>query len=130
PLIFVGQPGGELCQGCAAGGAVTGGTLAVTLQEAIRRREESKKKTEESWSSRGSITFWNRLEPRPRSPGSVRDTLAARVRDPVWMLTRQWQMGEFRGEDAGSPANVRIATKTKSRAERGTDRTSQGSENK
>jgi len=52
-----------------------------------------------------SITFWNRLEPRPRSR-SVRRALAARVRDPLWFLTRQWQFGEFQGEDAASPARV------------------------
>jgi hypothetical protein len=52
-----------------------------------------------------ALTWWNRLEPRPRSP-EVADTLAAKIRDPLWMLTRQWQFGEFQGEDAGSPAWV------------------------
>lgn len=54
-----------------------------------------------------SITFWNRLEPRPRS-NDLANALAARVRDPAWFLARQWQLGEFHGEDAGSPAYVRI----------------------
>jgi hypothetical protein len=54
-----------------------------------------------------SITHWNRLEPRPRAR-DLNDTLAAKLRDPLWLLTRQWQFGEFRGEDAGSPAFVRI----------------------
>jgi hypothetical protein len=54
-----------------------------------------------------SVTFWNRLEPRPRSP-DLAPALAARIRDPLWMLTRQWQLGEFRGEDAASPAWVRV----------------------
>lgn len=54
-----------------------------------------------------SITFWNRLEPRPRST-DIAPALSARIRDPLWMLTRQWQFGEFRGEDAGSPAYVEI----------------------
>ena len=54
-----------------------------------------------------SITYWNRLEPRPTAP-SLAETLAARLRDPLWLLTRQWQFGEFRGEDAGSPAYVRV----------------------
>jgi hypothetical protein len=52
-----------------------------------------------------SITNWSRLEPRPRS-ASIRQSLAAQIRDPLWMLTRQWQFGEFRGEDAGSPAYI------------------------
>ncbi len=55
-----------------------------------------------------SITYWNRLEPRPRA-NSIAQTLAARIRDPQWMLTRQWQCGEFQGEDAASPAYVELA---------------------
>jgi hypothetical protein len=55
-----------------------------------------------------SITTWTRLEPRPRAP-SLQGTLSARVRDPLWMLTRQWQLGEFHGEDAGSPAWAKLA---------------------
>ncbi|XUL85295.1 hypothetical protein ACQ86D_00130 [Streptomyces galilaeus] len=58
-----------------------------------------------------AATFWNRLEPRPRSPEII-DALAARVRDPLWMLARQWQVGEFAGEDAGSPAYVQIKSST------------------
>jgi hypothetical protein len=58
-----------------------------------------------------ALTYWNRVEPRPRAP-EIADTLAARVRDPLWMLTRQWQFGEFRGEDAGSPAFVQVAGRT------------------
>src|SRR4051794_40750402 len=46
-----------------------------------------------------------RLEALPRSHG-VEDGLAARVHDPLWMLTRQWQFGEFKAEDAASPAYV------------------------
>lgn len=54
-----------------------------------------------------SITYWNRLEPRARST-DLANALAARVRDPAWLLTRQWQLGEFQGEDAASPAYVRV----------------------
>lgn len=54
-----------------------------------------------------SITYWNRLEPRPRAR-DLNDTLAARLRDPLWLLARQWQFGEFQGEDAGSPAFASI----------------------
>src|SRR2546428_6478788 len=56
-----------------------------------------------------SITFWNRLEPRPRST-NIGPALGARIRDPLWMLTRQWQLGEFQGEDAAAPAYVQINT--------------------
>lgn len=57
------------------------------------------------------ITIWNRLEGRPRADKFDR-ALRAEVRDALWMLTRQWQMGEFEGDDAGSPvfAKVRVET--------------------
>jgi len=57
------------------------------------------------------VTFWNRIEGRPRTENFER-ALRAEVRDALWMLTRQWQMGEFMGDDAGSPivAKVRIDT--------------------
>ncbi len=58
-----------------------------------------------------SITFWNRLEPRPRS-NNFGPSLAAQVRDPAWFLCRQWQTGEFAGQDAGSPAFITLASTT------------------
>jgi hypothetical protein len=58
-----------------------------------------------------SITFWNRIEPRPRTT-SIARSLSAPIRDPMWMLTRQWQFGEFNGVDAGSPAFATIQTST------------------
>jgi hypothetical protein len=54
-----------------------------------------------------SVTFWFQLQPSGRVP-SIADTLAARVRDPAWLLCRQWQLGEFQGADAGSPAYARV----------------------
>jgi hypothetical protein len=56
-----------------------------------------------------SVTMWNRLEGRPRTQDFQR-ALQAEVRDALWMLSRQWQLGEFRGSDAGSPvfAKVRV----------------------
>jgi hypothetical protein len=57
------------------------------------------------------IRGWNRLEGRPRSVDFER-SLRAEVRDPLWFLTRQWQYGEFEGEDAGSPIDARIAYRT------------------
>jgi len=53
-----------------------------------------------------SITRWNRLEGRPRTHDFDR-ALRAEVRDALWMLSRQWQMGEFQGDDAGSPLLAR-----------------------
>ncbi|MBG0792355.1 hypothetical protein IYY11_02655 [Methylocystis sp. H62] len=56
-----------------------------------------------------SVTQWNRVEGRPRTQLFDR-ALRAEVRDGLWMLSRQWQLGEFRGDDAGSPtlAQMRI----------------------
>jgi hypothetical protein len=58
-----------------------------------------------------TVTVWNRLEGRPRSAEFGR-ALRAEVRDPLWMLTRQWQLGEFQGEDAGTPATVKYHLRT------------------
>ena len=52
--------------------------------------------------SNPSITSWIRLEPRSRN-AEMDASLQARVYDPLWMLARQWQFGEFEGEDNGSP---------------------------
>jgi hypothetical protein len=49
-----------------------------------------------------SITSWTRLEPRTRDPLEISRGVQARVHDPLWMVARQWQLGEFQGEDAGS----------------------------
>jgi hypothetical protein len=54
-----------------------------------------------------TITMWNRLEGRPRTENFDR-ALRAEVRDPLWMLAKQWQLGEFRGDDAGSPVGATI----------------------
>ena len=57
------------------------------------------------------VRGWNRLEGRPRSADFER-SLRAEVRDPLWFLTRQWQFGEFEGDDAGAPIDARIAYET------------------
>lgn len=63
-----------------------------------------------------SITAYNRLEASPRTADFAR-SLKAEIRDPLWMLTRQWQFGEFEGEDAASPVSAKIAG-THTRVER------------
>jgi len=47
-----------------------------------------------------------RLEPRVRNP-DMGLGLQARIYDPMWLLARQWQFGEFQAEDNGSPASAR-----------------------
>jgi hypothetical protein len=54
------------------------------------------------------VVAFNRLEARPRTLDFTR-SLRAEVHDALWMLTRQWQFGEFRGEDAASPVTSRVA---------------------
>ena len=54
-----------------------------------------------------TVTVWNRLEGRPRRADFDR-ALKAEVRDPLWMLTKQWQIGEFKADDAGSPVLTKV----------------------
>jgi len=55
-----------------------------------------------------SIVTWERTEGRPRNRTSFDRALRAEIHDALWMLSRQWQMGEFKGEDAGSPALAKM----------------------
>ncbi len=55
-----------------------------------------------------AIVTWERTEGRPRSRTSFDRALRAEVHDALWMLSRQWQMGEFHGEDTGSPALAKV----------------------
>ncbi|MGE3783961.1 MAG: hypothetical protein AB7H71_14645, partial [Alphaproteobacteria bacterium] len=55
----------------------------------------------------GSITSWTRLEPQCRNADMGR-SVGARLFDPLWLLARQWQMGEFQAVDAGTPVEARV----------------------
>lgn len=50
---------------------------------------------------------YRRLEPMPPYT-DVQRGFAAEVADPLWMLGRQWQVGEQAGEDASSPVLVEL----------------------
>jgi len=54
-----------------------------------------------------SITSWMRLEPHTRN-AEMKTSVQARIYDPLWMLARQWQVGEFQGEDSGTPVVARL----------------------
>jgi hypothetical protein len=71
----------------------------TNIPEALARREFP------------TVTTWNRLESRPRTTSFER-ALQAEVRDALWMLTKQWQMGEFKGSDAGSPVFAKLQIDT------------------
>ncbi|REL33837.1 hypothetical protein DYD21_10555 [Rhodohalobacter sp. SW132] len=60
-----------------------------------------------------TLTLWNRLEGRPRREDFDR-ALKAEVRDALWMVSKQWQMGEFIGDDAGSPVLAKAHMETTS----------------
>jgi hypothetical protein len=83
---------------------VTEPARILNLPDALRLREHP------------AVGRWNRLEGRPRTTDFDR-ALRAEVRDALWLLTRQWQVGEFRGSDGGSPvtATYSVATATPSR---------------
>lgn len=53
-----------------------------------------------------SITFWTRIEPFSRLE-EIDAGLQAATHDPLWLLARQWQTGEFQGEDTGTPVLAR-----------------------
>ena len=46
-----------------------------------------------------------RIEPVNRAE-DLRPGLSARLLDPLWLLARQWMVGEFDGEDAGTPVSA------------------------
>lgn len=59
-----------------------------------------------------TVMMWNRIEGRPRAAKNFDRALKAEVRDALWMLSRQWQMGEFEGDDAGSPVLAKLRLDT------------------
>jgi hypothetical protein len=58
-----------------------------------------------------SITTWTRLEPRIRTD-DMGPSLAGQLFDPSWLLGRRWQIGEFVGDDAGSPISASLQLTT------------------
>lgn len=54
-----------------------------------------------------TITLWNRLEGQPRRTDFSR-ALRAESRDALWLLCKQWQVGEFEGDDAASPVFAKL----------------------
>lgn len=52
-----------------------------------------------------------RIEPRSRLPNPQKG-VEARTADPLWMLARQWQTGEFQAENTGSALSVSVEYST------------------
>jgi len=59
------------------------------------------------YTANGSVTFWNLITGNAMDLASPNELATAPVRDPLWMLARQWQLKEFSGIDAGSAIQVR-----------------------
>ncbi len=54
---------------------------------------------------------WERLESATIDP-QLAEGLEARVGDPAWFLARQWQAGEFQGEDAANPLLIELEARS------------------
>lgn len=57
-----------------------------------------------------ALDFKARIEGRTRNTDPT-EAMRLRVHDPLWMLARQWQMGEFRGNNTGTAMSVRCAVR-------------------
>jgi hypothetical protein len=51
--------------------------------------------------------IWTQYRPN-HERRDLKPALEARLYDPLWLLARQFQIGEFFGEDAGSPVKVEV----------------------
>jgi hypothetical protein len=58
-----------------------------------------------------AVLAWEKLSPVTNS-NDVADSLRCDIQDPLWLLSRQWQMGEFNGEDAGMAAFAHVVSVT------------------
>ncbi|HWT25645.1 MAG TPA: hypothetical protein VN213_19220 [Solirubrobacteraceae bacterium] len=54
-----------------------------------------------------SGTSWARIEPHAQTT-DIDVGLAAEIADPLWLLARQLQLHEFKGDDAGSPIGIHM----------------------
>lgn len=55
--------------------------------------------------------FGRKLEPLALPDWA--DATRATVHDPLWFLARQWQLGEFQGENASTPVRADVVTRTR-----------------
>lgn len=57
-----------------------------------------------------ALLVWDRLRPDPVGDDTA-EALRCEVRDPLWIVARQWQMRELVGSDAGSVSIAHAITK-------------------
>jgi hypothetical protein len=82
-------------------------TLTVLVFPMPSVVDPNQEKTLSQVPTTSSITSWTRLEPKC-ADADIGATTSARLFDPLWLMTRQWQLGEFQGEDTGSPVQARV----------------------
>jgi hypothetical protein len=56
-----------------------------------------------------ALLIWEKIRPIPSS-NDIAEALRCEIHDPLWLLARQWQLGEFKAEDAGMAAFSHIIT--------------------
>ncbi|MFP5334062.1 MAG: hypothetical protein ACLGIV_01995 [Actinomycetes bacterium] len=64
------------------------------------------------WQVLPVVPRWSRLEPLPLTRGDLTPGAQALLGDPLWLLGRQWQYDELRGEDAGTPVLATVEGET------------------
>lgn len=67
-----------------------------------------------------AFLIWDRLRPDPVD-GNTTEALRCEIRDPLWMLARQYQMRELVGSDAGSVSVAHAVTQVSPIARWATD---------
>ncbi|MGW0735576.1 hypothetical protein [Streptomyces sp. NPDC002851] len=55
-----------------------------------------------------TVVGYSRLEPVSLTKGDLGPGLETPLADPLWMVARQWQFEELRGEDGGSPVLAEV----------------------
>jgi hypothetical protein len=58
-----------------------------------------------------ALLTWERWHPEPDGE-DIAEALRGEVRDALWLVARQWQLGEFRAEDAGTAAAAHVLSRS------------------
>lgn len=56
---------------------------------------------------KSALLTWKKIQSVPNGD-DIAEALRCEVRDPLWFLARQWQLGEFKAEDAGMAAYAHL----------------------
>jgi hypothetical protein len=110
-LSGTGSAGGRIVLTAALTVAPTNGPVAVTISATVGGHSKSTtlklRIGQGFYTGNGSVTLWQFFAAQAMDPASPEELATAPVRDPLWLLARQWQLKEFQGDDAGSAIQVR-----------------------